>query len=488
MLSKSIADRFKKLLPNYGTAKTDILIPSIISAIVGCINLWFDWVTPLGIAAGISYLLLVFCSLWFPKPSTAFLFAFIGSLFTLLGYHLSPMGPLTAEIVITNRILSVVALWVVATVIYYSRKENVIRRQGEENLKSIVNTMLDGLITIDESGILSTFNPAATRIFGYQPEEVVGQNIKMLMPEPYHSEHDGYLHNYLSTNEKKVIGIGREVSGKRKDASIFPMELGVNEMIITPGKRMFVGTIRDISERKRSEKAIEQYLLALKRSNQELDDFAYIASHDLKEPLRGLSNNAMFLKEDFADKIGEEGTKRLNRITFLCERMERLVNDLLYFSRLGRQELAIQKTDLNEVINDIILMMENSLHEAGAIIMIPRELPTITCDLPRITEVFRNLITNAVKYNDKPEKVIEVGYEIQNGNNIFYVRDNGIGIAAEFHNDVFRIFKRLNSESDEVKGTGVGLTFVKKIIERHNGRIWIESQPGSGTTFYFTIQ
>lgn len=481
-------DRFKKLLPNYGTAKTDILIPSIVSAITGCINLWFDWVTPLGIAAGISYLLLVFCSLWFPKPSTAFLFAFIGSLFTLLGYYLSPMGPLTAEIVITNRILCVIALWVVATVIYYSRKENVIRRQGEENLKSIVNTMLDGLITIDESGILSTFNPAATRIFGYQPEEVIGQNIKMLMPEPYHSEHDGYLHNYLSTNVKKVIGIGREVSGKRKDGSIFPMELGVNEMLITPGKRMFVGTIRDISERKRSEKAIEQYLLALKRSNQELDDFAYIASHDLKEPLRGLSNNAMFLKEDFADKIGEEGTKRLNRITFLCERMERLVNDLLYFSRLGRQELAIQKTDLNEVISDIILMMENSLHEAGAIIMIPRELPTITCDLPRITEAFRNLITNAVKYNDKPEKVIEVGYETQNGNNVFYVRDNGIGIAPEFHNDVFRIFKRLNSESDEVKGTGVGLTFVKKIIERHNGRIWIESQPGSGTTFYFTIQ
>ncbi len=486
MLSKSIVDRLKKLLPNYGVGKTSIFIPTIVTTIVGCINLWFDWVTPLGIAAGISYLLLVFCSLWFPRPSTAFLFAGIGTALTFLGYFLSPMGPLTAQIVITNRILCVISLWVVAIVIYLSRKENVIRRQSEINLNAIVNTMLDGLITIDEEGILTTFNPAARRIFGYAPEEVIGKNIKILMPEPYHSEHDGYLHNYLTTNEKKVIGIGREVSGKRKDGSVFPMELGVNEMRVT-GRRMFVGTIRDISERKKSEKAIEQYLLALKRSNQELDDFAYIASHDLKEPLRGLSNNANFLREDFADKIGEEGTKRLNRITFLCERMERLVNDLLYFSRLGRQELAIQRTDLNEVINDIASMMEGSLHEANAVIMIPRALPTITCDMPRITEVFRNLITNAVKYNDKQEKIIEIGYKIQNGHNVFYVRDNGIGISPEFHNDVFRIFKRLNSESDDVKGTGVGLTFVKKIIERHDGRIWIESQVGNGTTFYFTI-
>jgi PAS domain S-box-containing protein len=437
---------------------------------------WFDWATPLGIAAGISYLLLVFCSLWFPRPGTAFLFAAIGTLLTFLGYFLSPMGPLTSSIVIANRILCIIALWVVAIVIYYSRRENVIRRQGEENLQLIVNTMLDGLITIDELSILHSFNPAATRIFGYQPEEVIGQDIKIIMPQ--------------TADIKNIIGPGREFSGRRKDGSIFPMELGVNEMRVTGSnsKRIFVGTIRDISERKRSEKAIEQYLVALKRSNQELDDFAYIASHDLKEPLRGLSNNAMFLKEDFGDKIGEEGTKRLNRITFLCERMERLVNDLLYFSRLGRQELAIQKTDLNEIIKDIIAMMESSLHESGAMIMIPCELPTITCDLPRITEVFRNLITNAVKYNDKPQKIIEIGHEIQNGNNVFYVRDNGIGIAPEFHSDVFRIFKRLNNESDEVKGTGVGLTFVKKIIERHNGRIWIESQPGSGATFYFTIQ
>ncbi|NDF12111.1 MAG: PAS domain S-box protein [Proteobacteria bacterium] len=367
------------------------------------------------------------------------------------------------------------------------------QKEAQQRLKdeasrmmAVMNTVLDGLITIDSSGTIQSFNPASVRIFGYQPEEVIGKNVKALMPEPYRSGHDGYLSHYLTTGERKVIGIGREVAAQRKDGSIFPMELGINEMNFL-GQRMFVGTIRDISQRKAAEMEIQRYLASLKRSNQELDDFAYIASHDLKEPLRGLSNNANFLKEDYADKLEEDGIKRLNRMMYLCERMERLVNDLLYFSRLGRQELAIQKTDLNQVIADISFMMESTLQEAPARIVIPSPLPTITCDLPRVTEVFRNLITNAVKYNDKPEKIVEIGTVDREGEQVFYVKDNGIGIAKQFYDDVFRIFKRLNDEDDSIKGTGVGLTFVKKIIERHNGSIWIESEVGEGSTFFFTL-
>lgn len=367
------------------------------------------------------------------------------------------------------------------------RKETERRiREDAIRMSAVMNTVLDGLITIDEDGLIQSFNPASVRIFGYQPEEVIGRNVKILMPEPYHSGHDGYLHNYMKSGNAKVIGIGREVLAKRKDGTIFPIELGVNEMQVV-GKRMFVGTIRDISVRKNNEQEIKQFLESLERSNQELDDFAYIASHDLKEPLRGLSNNANFLKEDCQDKLDAESAKRLDRMVYLCERMERLVNDLLYFSRLGRQDMAVQKTDLNEVIKDIESMMETTLSEANASIMVDKKLPTIVCDLPRITEVYRNLITNAVKYNDKKDKRIEIGCNEQAGEQVFYVRDNGIGISQQFYEDVFRIFKRLNEESDNVKGTGVGLTFVKKIIERHGGHIWIESEMGKGTTFYFTI-
>jgi signal transduction histidine kinase len=250
---------------------------------------------------------------------------------------------------------------------------------------------------------------------------------------------------------------------------------------------------REATERKRQDAELARHVAALERSNQELDDFAYIASHDLKEPLRGLSNNAKFLRDDYADKLDQDGVNRLLRLGYLSQRMEQLVNDLLYFSRLGRQDLAIQPTDLNAVIRDIEMMSETTLTERNVTIVIPRPLPPISCDTTRITEVFRNLISNAAKYNDNEAKRIEIGrlptLETTHGteNDVFYVRDNGIGIAAEFHEDIFRIFKRLNAEDNDKKGTGVGLTFVRKIIERHGGRIWLNSVPGEGTTFYFTI-
>lgn len=254
-----------------------------------------------------------------------------------------------------------------------------------------------------------------------------------------------------------------------------------------------VGSIEDITRRKESEAAIQEYVEKLKRSNQELDDFAYIASHDLKEPIRGLTNNAMFILEDHIDKLEESGRKRLNRMVYLCKRMEQLVDDLLYFSRLGRQELAVQQANLNFIISDIALMMETTLLEKNVKIIIHKPLPPIICDVPRVTEVFRNLITNAVKYNKSEQKTVEIGV-VENSNQsnshtpVFYVKDNGIGIEERFYHDIFRIFKRLNEEDENAKGTGVGLTFVKKIIERHGGKIWLESKPDDGTTFYFTLK
>jgi signal transduction histidine kinase len=238
---------------------------------------------------------------------------------------------------------------------------------------------------------------------------------------------------------------------------------------------------------------IVRQLAALERSNRDLDDFAYIASHDLKEPLRGLFNNARFLHEDYADKLDAEGVGRLSRLGYLCQRMEQLINDLLYFSRLGRQDLAIQLTDVNEVIRDIESMSEMALNDCNATIAVPNELPVISCDRVRVTEVFRNLIVNAMKYNTSDIKRVEIGYheethfDNRTEQNVFYVKDNGIGIAKEFHEDIFRIFKRLNAEDDDKKGTGAGLTFVRKIVQRHGGRVWLDSALGEGTTFYFTI-
>lgn len=354
---------------------------------------------------------------------------------------------------------------------------------------AIFDTVLDGLVLIDGRGAIQCFNRAAARIFGYTLDEVIGHNVKMLMPEPDRSAHDDYIAHYDATGERKIIGIGREVTGMRKDGSLFPMELGVSEM--RQGiARLFVGTVRDISERKEQERRIGKYVAMLQKSNQELDEFAYIASHDLKEPLRGLCNNAIFLKEDSGASLGADGIRRLDRITFLAERMERLVNDLLYYSRIGRQAMAVGETDLNAVIGDITEMIDTAPQGGGTVrISVPEPLPTIICNRPRVTELFRNLIANAIKYNDKPEKTVEISCDTgADGRAVFHVRDNGIGIDPRFHEEIFRIFRRLNSEDDAVRGSGVGLTFVRKIVERHGGAIWLDSEPGAGTCFHFTLQ
>lgn len=367
--------------------------------------------------------------------------------------------------------------------------------RSENHLRAVVDHTLDGLITIDAKGAIKSFNLACERIFGYAATEVIGQNVKVLMPEPYHGEHDGYLSRYLQTGEAHIIGTpGREVSARRKDGSIFPIDLSISSFVSGDGQH-FSGIIRDITARKEAELALATYTHALERSNKELDDFAYIASHDLKEPLRGIHNHSRFLLEDNTDKLDEESVGRLNRVVFLSQRMERLVNDLLYFSRLGRQELAIQAADLNIVIADIESTLEHFLGERSARIVTAEKLPVVTCDKPRVTELFRNLITNAVKYNDKADPTVEIGYlpskSVPDGSirqKVFFVKDNGLGIQPEFHQEIFRIFKRLQASKEPEEGTGVGLTFVKKIVERHGGEIWLESEPGKGTTFYFTLE
>ena len=249
------------------------------------------------------------------------------------------------------------------------------------------------------------------------------------------------------------------------------------------GTQRFTGSLTDIAERK----AVEQQL---KRSNEELDEFAYIASHDLKEPLRGIHNHAHFLHRDSIATLSEDAKRRLNRVIELTQHMETLISDLLYFSRIGRAEIAMQKTDLNIVAKDIIKSIP-MLEEQHVQVNIVTTLPSIVCDKVRVGEVFRNLITNAVKYNDKQNKKIEIGNKQQTvdsqSQQVLFVKDNGIGIDEEFYQDVFRIFKRLHKKSAYGGGTGAGLTFVKKIIERHGGDIWLESETGKGSTFFFTL-
>ena len=234
----------------------------------------------------------------------------------------------------------------------------------------------------------------------------------------------------------------------------------------------------------------------LERSNSELDAFAYIASHDLKEPLRGIHNYSSFLLEDYGDVLKEDGVSKLQTLMRLTQRMEDLIDSLLHFSRLGRVELLLQKVDINLVVKNVLDVLKISRKEDNVEIYIPRPLPIVRCDRVQIQEVFTNLIGNAIKYNDNPEKWVEIGYlerETQESEDapdeaiVFYIKDNGIGIREKHKEAIFRIFKRLHTANKYGGGTGAGLTIAKKIVERHGGKIWVESIYGEGSTFYFTL-
>lgn len=234
--------------------------------------------------------------------------------------------------------------------------------------------------------------------------------------------------------------------------------------------------------------------LELERSNTELDSFAYIASHDLKEPLRGIHNYSNFLMEDYAEVLDADGVAKLNTVVRLTQRMEDLINSLLHYSRLGRAELDRQPANLNEVVRQAIDTLRISQPQSSIEFRLPRPLPTIHCDRTQVSELFTNLLTNAIKYNDKSEKWVEIGFT-QSGKGdpenplfyTFYVRDNGIGIPPQHLERVFQIFKRLHTQDQYGGGTGAGLTIVQKIVERHGGKIWVESTLSEGSTFYFTL-
>ena len=242
----------------------------------------------------------------------------------------------------------------------------------------------------------------------------------------------------------------------------------------------------------------------LSRSNIELDAFAYIASHDLKEPLRGIYNYSSFLIEDYGKILGDDGADKLNTLMRLTHRMEDLINSLLHYSRLGRAELQLKSVDLNNLLAGVLDVIKVSARDTQVEFKIPRPLPTIECDRTQVNELFTNLISNGIKYNQKDEKIVEIGYldsddpvaveksqeysENAPAKTIFYVRDNGIGIRPRHLESIFRIFKRLHGQKKYGGGTGAGLTIVKKIAERHGGEIWVKSVYQEGSTFYFTLQ
>lgn len=239
----------------------------------------------------------------------------------------------------------------------------------------------------------------------------------------------------------------------------------------------------EITIRREVEAKQRNILAKLESANKDLSDFAYIVSHDLKAPLRGIKTLTEWIASDYADKIEEDGREQMSLLSNRVDRMHNLIEGILKYSRVGRVKEKLVRVDLNEVVLEVIDLIAPPVHIS---ITIDNELPTITCEPTRISQVFQNLLSNAVKYMDKPQGQICVGCVEQDGYWRFSVGDNGPGIEEKYFEKIFQMFQTL-SPRDEFESTGVGLTVIKKIIEMYGGKIWVESQPGQGSTFLFTF-
>jgi PAS domain S-box-containing protein len=374
---------------------------------------------------------------------------------------------------------------------------------SEQRLRAILDTAVEGIITIDERGLIESINSAAEKIFGYAAGEVVGGNVSVLMPSPYREEHDAWIDNYLRTGTAKIIGIGREVVGQRKDGSVFPMDLSVSEVRLA-NRRLFTGMVRDITERRRAEEKLASLARTLEEKNKELETIVYVASHDLRSPLvniQGFSKElahacaqvrthlegeaAAGVRAALGPLVAEDIPEAIQYIQAGVAKIDTLLSGLLRYSRLGRAALRPEPLNMNSMLAAIVQAMEFQIQRARAAVHVDK-LPSCVGDATQINQVFSNLLDNAVKYLDEMRAgEISVCGRSEGHRIIYTVRDNGIGIAIEHQPKVFEIFHRLNPFHGE--GEGLGLTIAQRILERQDGKIWVESQPGQGSVFFVSL-
>ena len=357
-------------------------------------------------------------------------------------------------------------------------------KEGEAKYRALVESAVDTIILIDNEVIVD-LNLATLKMFRGTREQLIGHKTWDFMPE---FQSDGLLSKDMAKEKIKQALKGEtlflEWSFIRCDGSAFDAELTFNTITLK-GQKYFQAIIRDITERKHAAEQMKKLTQELERSNTDLAQFAYVASHDLQEPLRMVTSFVQLLQHRYQGKLDKDADEFISYAVDGASQMQRLINDLLKYSRVGTHGKTLEPTNCNIVITHAISNLSKTIKEADAIINIDH-LPTISADYTQLVQLFQNLIGNAIKYHGKKQPEILIRATNKGDNWLFSVRDNGIGIDKDYIEKIFVIFQRLHNKS-QYPGTGIGLSICKKIVERHGGRIWVESKPGQGSTFYFTI-
>jgi PAS domain S-box-containing protein len=366
-------------------------------------------------------------------------------------------------------------------------QESQVRRQremAEELFRRAVEASPSGILMADAAGKILLANAEADRQYGYEPGELMGQSVEKLVPARFRQAHVQHRAAYDAAPARRRLEERRDIYGLRKDGTEFPAEIGLNPVQTASGKQTLI-SVMDITARKEGERVAAEYTRDLQLSNAELEQFAYIAAHDLKEPLRMVASYTELLRERYQGKLDDKADKYIGYAVDGAQRMQRLLNDLLEYSRVGTGANALQPTDAEAVLTSVLRGLQKAV-ESNQAIIVREKLPVVQADEVQLGQVFQNLIGNGLKFRGERAPRIRVSAEIIEKMVQFAVTDNGIGMEKESSGRIFQMFQRLHPR-EEYEGSGIGLAIAKKIVERHGGKIWFDSVPGQGTTFYFTI-
>ncbi|OGG55789.1 MAG: PAS domain-containing sensor histidine kinase [Candidatus Handelsmanbacteria bacterium RIFCSPLOWO2_12_FULL_64_10] len=350
--------------------------------------------------------------------------------------------------------------------------------------EGILESTPNAIVVADSQGVICVANPQADRLFGYARGELLGSAVEVLVPDSARGRHLEHRERYAQDPHTRPMGVGLNLKARRKDGSEFWAEISLSPLRTQAGL-FVISSIHDVTERREWEQALAQRTAELEQSNDELQQFAYIASHDLQEPLRMVVSFMQLLQRRYQGKLDPQAEEYIQFAVEGGTRMQLLIQDLLRYSRAGSREFTREFVDFNEVVDRVVAELGPTIEEAGATVT-RDDLPMVVADPLEMGRVFQNLLANAIKYRGDAPPIVHVTAEQVAGACVFSVRDNGIGIPLDQSDRIFRLFQRLHGH-DEYPGTGIGLSICKRIVERHGGRIWVHSTPGQGSTFLFTL-